>query len=94
MIFTRIFSKRVVKLNMIVYYVHIGEGLIFPGKADIIIPGTVLGILLVKTNKLKLWIQRKTPLDDIQVNRCIGFGFAYSDKPVSVKLPRYKQAAG
>lgn len=58
---------------MVVDDVEVGKRHIFPGKADIVLLRIVQRILLVKTGKLQAWVQRKTHLQDVQVNGRCGF---------------------
>ena len=58
---------------MVVDDAAVGKGHVFPRKADIVLLRIIQRILLVKTGKLLAWGQRKTHLQDVQVNGRCGF---------------------
>ena len=81
----------VAKTVVIQHDIHKRKRPVLPGYTDIIVPGAVLGVLLVKTNQLHARVQRQSALDAVQVDGSVGSGLSDAPEIIAVDTARQRK---
>ena len=83
-VFNLSYTGNIVETALVEYNIHKRKGLILPGKADVVVSGVAIGVLLVKGNQLKSGIQGKTAFDTEQINSLDLLLLSHSIKMVTI----------